>query len=990
MISDFPSFFRALWGYDPFPWQSMLAEHLAASRWPQALDLPTAAGKTACIDVALYALAMQAERPLAERTAPRRIWFVVDRRIVVDEAHARAQAIADKLLSAKSGPLSEVAERLLAISGLRERPLAVARLRGGVLRDDGWARAPSQPAIITSTVDQLGSRLLFRGYGQSALTASLYAGLAANDSLIILDEAHCSVPFMQTLRAIENYRGPRWAQEPLPSPFAFAILSATPPMGIAEHGVFPGARRDEALDHDVLRERMHAAKHAALVEVPSKRSSAADVLVERASESVCTFLDAQLSRIGVIVNRVQTAESIRDRLQAQVKERADVVLLTGRMRPFERDQLVQRWKPFLRAASPDAPPRPIVLVATQCLEVGADFSFDALVSEAASLDALRQRFGRLDRMGKAKRSQAVLLIRERDANPNKAEADPIYGMALANTWKLLRERAENDSIDFGIAALQSTLSAVEELSPYLAPSADAPVLLPAHLDMLCQTAPRPKPEPDVSLFLHGKEPSAPQVQVLWRADLDPEDPEDWLETVAQCPPVTGEMLSTPLHRLRKFLSDSRSPRDSESDSSLASDADIEGLPAADDEHGAEARPCLVWRGRDRSRVARSSVDIQPDEVVVLPAAYGMQGLGQAAPEQALGRAQLDLWEPAQREAGRLAAVRLTPAVLHVWSECPPVAALVDLVLGEVSREALDDAVEAVLTYQPADAAAPPGPPAWWRALLAQARPGAKDRKRGRIEHHSAGGLVLFAPASIERFRYAEPDLFADDDDLTSASGASVSLDEHSELVQRTVEKIAARCVPAAYERVLKVAAYWHDVGKLDERFQVLLRQGDELAVQSAQAPLAKSEFIPASPERRRFIREASGLPRDFRHEMLSLQLAERHAPTPEDAAARDLLLHLVASHHGHARPFAPVSLDPEPPPVRGRLGETAVTLSAAERAALPAPHRVDSGIADRFWQLCRRHGWWGLSYLEAILRLGDWYASGRKLADNTDAAESNP
>src|SRR5260370_6999221 len=102
---DFRIFFHELWGYDPFPWQEMLAERTAAGRWPQALDLPTAAGKTACIDVAIHTLVSQAERPLAERMAPRRIWFVVDRRIVGDEAHDRARAIPDKLADPKEGPL---------------------------------------------------------------------------------------------------------------------------------------------------------------------------------------------------------------------------------------------------------------------------------------------------------------------------------------------------------------------------------------------------------------------------------------------------------------------------------------------------------------------------------------------------------------------------------------------------------------------------------------------------------------------------------------------------------------------------------------------------------------------------------------------------------------------------------------------------------------------------------------------------------------------
>lgn len=985
-LPDFPTFFRALWGYDPFPWQAMLAERVRSGSWPEVLDLPTAAGKTACIDIAIYALAAQASLSVDERTAPRRIWFVVDRRIVVDEAYARVQTIAERLANATDGSLHEVAERLRAIGGTKQRPLSVGRLRGGILRDDGWARLPSQPSVITSTVDQLGSRLLFRGYGHGALSASIYAGLAANDSLILLDEAHCSVPFVQTLRAVASYRGSHWAEAPLPTPFAFVSLSATPRADATEDTSFPGALRDQALDHPVLRARMNAVKNAELVEVPTKKALGLDPLVEQATTRAVAFVDDARRRVGVIVNRVRTAEEIHGELKKRLNNRAHVVLLTGRIRPVERDHLVERWKPLLRASSPEEPEQPIVLVSTQCLEVGADFSFDALVTEAASLDALRQRFGRLDRMGTAKVSRAVVLIREHDSDPERAEPDPIYGTALANTWKLLLERAEAGVIDFGIEALRAKLADVEDLSPYLAPSDEAPVLLPAHLDMLCQTAPRPQPEPDVSLFLHGKRPSAPEVQVLWRADLDDQDPSSWLETVALCPPVTGEMLSVPLYRLRAFLV--KESKASQESKKPLDEADIEGIPLPSENYSKKVWSCLLWRGRgrNRSRVTQSADDIEPGDVVVLPARYGMNGLGQTVGEQGLGEGKLDLWEIAQREAGRPVAVRLTRSVLALepWSSCPAVQTLLNVVETEdFERDALAEAIDAVITYEPTGADAPAGPPQWWRELLQCVRAGLDRRNGTQLERHPAGGVVLASPAS-RAARRGEADLFADDDDLTSVCGEPVSLQEHSELARRTVDKIASRCVPEPYRATLATAGYWHDVGKLDDRFQVLLRLGDELAVHAGAEPLAKSAFVPTSPARRRFIREASGLPENFRHEMFSLQLAQRSAPKPEEEPLTDLLLHLIASHHGHARPFAPPCFDPSPPSVRGRLGETDISLTAEDRAALVPAHRIDSGIADRFWRLTRRHGWWGLSYLEAIVRLGDWYASTLRLNDSAN------
>jgi CRISPR-associated endonuclease/helicase Cas3 len=65
----------------------------------------------------------------------------------------------------------------------------------------------------------------------------------------------------------------------------------------------------------------------------------------------------------------------------------------------------------------------------------------------------------------------------------------------------------------------------------------------------------------------------------------------------------------------------------------------------------------------------------------------------------------------------------------------------------------------------------------------------------------------------------------------------------------------------------------------------------------------------------------------------------------------DLLLHLIASHHGRCRPLAPVIDDPDP--VQVSFHFNGINVQASSRTGF---ERIDSGVAKRFWRLIRRYG----------------------------------
>ena len=906
--TDFTDFYEGVWGRRPFNWQVRLAAQvLEAGRWPSVIDLPTGAGKTSALDIAVWAMACDSAR------FPRRVVFVVDRRVIVDQVSGHAEELSRRIGRSGNPTVVQVRQRLSEMGGDPRDVLALAALRGGSAIGNQWARWPDQPCVLASTVDQFGSRLLFRGYGVRRAMWPVHAGLTGNDTLVLLDEVHLAVPFAQTLRAIED----TGTDGLLPRRWQVVEMSATPTEPSGERFQLDRAADIDAPGCEVFAQRMNAVKRARLI-AAGRRSEAADQVLAR--EIPRLLNDQPGSVVGVVVNRVASARAVASALDARG---TNVELITGRMRPWERDRAVER---VLEAADPDREQGDgdgrLVVVATQCIEVGADLSFDALITEAAPIDALKQRFGRLDRRGTlaaAGRSAQAVIIGVESAV--RAPDDPVYGSALATTWQALTERFREASFDVG--PMSDDLVGVGDA----ADRGRAPLLLPSHRSAFAQTSPVPQVDPDPAPFLHGFQDVDPEVSVVWRDDVGDYSvgeasgrAEAIRAALELSPPHPAEAMAVPIRSLRRWLTGEPSI------DPLLADAPAAVTDEAPS-HSAGARRVFRWRGPaegDSDLVSISS--LRPGDVLVVPSEWGGIESGTWSPGSRSPVADIG------NDVGA-GAWRVHPAV--VGDETVPLpdegadATIVKNWLRD--RGAPDEPLTTYLGWDP------------------------------KFDHGSGGFREFYA---VPRGS-ATAALLDGNDEANSFTGQYSLLDDHLAAVGDLAGEMGRRChLPDAVVDDLRLAGELHDVGKADPRFQRWLH-GSDLSMARTPGLLAKSPRRTSRQMRQR-ARTWAGYPEGMRHELISGALIAANAGLLARAHDRELVEHLVVTHHGRCRPLPDVVSDPSPVTVEYTIGG----LKAATSSEVAEPVSGASSV-ERFWRLVDRYGWHGLAWLEAILRLAD-------------------
>ncbi len=925
----FDEFYRAANnGRAPLPWQLRLAGVVATTGWPNAIEIPTGLGKTTCLDIAVWALASQANRPAAARTLPTRVWYVVNRRLLVDAAFARGLELEDLLTEPESHPdlseqdaehirrVGDALREIRGIGGAGDRPFVATRLRGAA--DLGVRAAhPAQPALVFATVPMFASSWLFRGYASSRSMHPVDAAHAGIDSLVLLDEAHLAQPLQRLVHPID--------QCDIGDPATVMPVERSRPLVVSltatGDAVEPFGLDADDLANDIVQKRLNAHKPTRLVSV----NKPSDKLAPTLADELTAEIGAHAGPVAAVVftNTARGARAVFNELTKRAEKEtsalatANLELLTGRMRSPDaaavRDRVLHETlgAPAGRDRS-RVREQSLVVVATQTLEVGADLDFDILVTETSGARSLIQRFGRLNRLGETSDATAVIV------HPAGQKQEwPVYGTEPATVWDRLETAIgfDVDVVDLQPGTISEIIGEPGDHPPRTAE------LLPAHLWEWAKTTTPPPGEAPVEPFFEGFASEGPRLTLCWRA-TPLQDGERLVPSVD-----TDETIELPLREAKEVLADRFGERP------------------------------LRRLAPDRVLIEEAQVSrLRPSDIVILDVDDGLHDKHGWNPDatETVDDLSLERWPGIPLDPG----LRL----VHQWGspgDRAPGGTLAALQIVAKSLDADDDEVDvdalARHAKQLVDAVEP-------EATLAPVWAAVTGSARERIDY---AGSVPMLMRDIEGKAHRSTQLIAADafDDLSAAANVtSVGLADHLTSVGEIAGRIGT-AVGLSDELVAAVeaAGRFHDLGKADSRFQRWLdprgEHSDPVAKSNTPRWLWRSDQL------------GSGWPSGGRHEALSARLIEawldEHPDPPWDP---DLVLHLSISHHGFGRPLVAPVKDVAPVTVTANIEGEAISV------------RGDLGEADwdqpaRFRRCCERYGYWGLALLEAVVRQADHIAS---------------
>lgn len=902
-------------------WQQRLYDdHFATGELPSAVSVPTGLGKTAVMAIWMVALAQQMKS--GKPRLPRRLVYVVDRRAVVDQATQFAEDLRANLQKSEARELRDAL-------GLSEaEALPISTLRGQFVDNRDWLADPSRPAVIVGTVDMIGSRLLFEGYGVSRKMRPYHAGLLGADTLVLLDEAHLVPPFEALLAEIAENTGRYGPQDEehkrlLPR-FQLLPLSATGRRQTAQPFLLEEKDFRHPDDATVL-DRLFAKKRLTIQELGDKKLE--DVLAEKAwavahktqaqNDAVNGKTAFKPVRVIVYCNSRDVAEKTKSALDKKAKKTAAegrTELFVGARRVKERTDAEQRLKELGFLAGSGEQTVPAFLVATSAGEVGVDLDADHLVCDLVAWARMVQRLGRVNRRGGDGRQADILVIDEGEPKPKKQEAPTADEQARIRIYQGVKQLFEKlrDDGDAAINVSPESLRQLNEragkdkkLAQLIADASSATPLRPAlnralvdawSMTSLTEHTGRPEVEP----WLRGWVKDDPQTTVAWRKHLPvcarPQVTKKEIEDFFEAAPIhTSETLETETYRVMKWLQGRAAKLDAQRKE------DVVGmLLSADGKHVRTLQlQDLLGDSKDDKKHHEAIETSLRGKTLIVGAGFGGLKGGLLSADEKNGwlspdKDKLQLPETADSDAPWMDADAETPIIRFRI----------------VERGAEPD--------EDSDGA--------WRESL-----------RFDLERSADGEATRWF--SIQKWR----DTSNTENDR--AEGRPQALAEHQCWAAERAEAIGKRLGLGDYISMLATAARLHDEGKRARNWQSAFRAERDAKKFKIDGPLAKT---------RGPINQA--VLGGYRHEFGSLPYAKNDAEfkklLPE---LQDLALHLIASHHGFARPLIAITGCEDAPPSK-----------LEERA-----HEV----ALRYACLQKRWGPWGLAWWEALLRAADAQAS---------------